>query len=152
MSGCALALAYGLGLNAVTPRNVPSASEHAPCNVMRDPDEIAQFYDLCSDLMRDLLSALARDPGQRRAFGEVENALSWPTRRIASMLCGVARLRRGAFEGRRSYQLGDEIESASGRWEIWVDSAQSTAILEAEDGWTHGERRRGSAASTRRST
>lgn len=119
-----------------------STTEHAPVNVMVDHDEIAQFYDLCSDLMRTLLDALARDPGVRRPFGAVEDRLSWPPRRIASMLGGVARMRIGAFDGRRPYHLGDEIHSSSGRWEIWVDTVQAAAIRDAKDGWTHGERRR----------
>jgi hypothetical protein len=127
-------------------RHGSPASEHAPGNVMRDPDEIAQFYDLCSDLMRELLDALARDPDDRRPLGAIEDALAWPTRRIASMLGGVARLRIGAFDGRRPYHLGDETETVSGRWEIWVDGVQSGAIRDAKEGWTHGERRGHSAA------
>lgn len=108
---------------------------------MSDPDEIVHFYDLCSDLMRELLVFLARDPGVRRPFGVAEDALSWPRRRIASMLGGVFRLRRGAFDGRRPYHLADET-SVSGRWEIWVDNAQAVAIRDAQRAWTHGERRR----------
>lgn len=95
---------------------------------MRDADEITMFYDLCSDRMRELLTALARDPDTARPFGEIEDLLRWPRRRIASMLGGVARLRRGAFAGRRPYRLSDEIDTQSGRWEIWVDRIQADAI------------------------
>jgi hypothetical protein len=38
--------------------------EHAPHNAMDDPGEIARFYDRCSDLMRELLDALADAPDQ----------------------------------------------------------------------------------------
>ena len=37
--------------------------QHAPENAMQDEDEIARFYDRCSDLMRELLDALADAPG-----------------------------------------------------------------------------------------
>jgi hypothetical protein len=66
-------------------------AEHAPQNVMDDPDEIARFHDRCSDFMRALLEALAATPDRPRTFPEVEDALGWPRRRIASVLGGVSR-------------------------------------------------------------
>ena len=107
-------------------------SEHASHNVMRDPGEIARFYDGCSDLMRGLLDTLADGSDRPRPFGAVEDARGWPRRRIASMLGGVARLRLGAFQGRRPYHLADETRSDSGRWEIWVDCGQAEAIRHAQ--------------------
>ena len=98
---------------------------------MDDPEAIAQFHDFCSDLMRQLLHALSDAPAEPRSFGDVEDALGWPRRRIASMLGGVARLRLGAFDGQRPYHLADEAQSASGRWEIWVDRDQADAIRAA---------------------
>jgi len=38
---------------------------------MDDPEEIARFHDRCSDLMRDLLKALACMPDQPRPFPEM---------------------------------------------------------------------------------
>ncbi len=105
-------------------------SEHAPHNALREPDEIARFHDRCSDLMRALLDALAETPGEPRPFGDVEDALGWPRRRIASMLGGVCRLRQTEFGGRRPYRLNNE-RSASGRWEIWMDPAQAGAVCAA---------------------
>ena len=64
--------------------------EHAPQNAMAEPGEIARFHDRCSDLMRALLEELARAPGRPRTFPEIEDALGWPRRRIASVLGGVA--------------------------------------------------------------
>ena len=101
---------------------------------MRAADEVVAFHDLCSDLMRELLAALARRPDVPRPFGDVEDALGWPRRRISSMLGGAARLRLGTFGGRRPYRLADARDSASGRWEIWVDAAQAAAIVSARDG------------------
>ncbi len=95
---------------------------------MVDPDEIARFHDRCSDLMRELLDALARAPDQPRPFPEVEDAMGWPRRRIASVLGGVAHLRRMEFGGRRPYRFHDERQAASGRWEIWMDAAQADAV------------------------
>ena len=105
-------------------------SEHAPGNAMTDPGEIAHFHDRCSDLMRELLSELARAPGRPRTFPEVEDALGWPRRRIASVLGGVARMRQLQFGGRRPYRLNDE-RSASGRWELWMDAGQAEAVVAA---------------------
>ena len=105
--------------------------QHAPQNAMDDPDEIARFHDRCSDLMRELLGALALAPDRRRTFPQVEDALGWPRRRIASVLGGVARLRQTEFAGRRPYRLQDERQSDSGRWEIWMDSEQARAVSDA---------------------
>src|SRR3954449_10026064 len=108
--------------------------QHAPNNVMRDPEDVGRFYDRCSDLMRELLDALAEAPGRPRPFPEIEAALGWPRRRIASVLGGVCRLRQMEFAGRRPYRFLDERQSASGRWEMWMDAGQARAIHDARAG------------------
>ena len=105
-----------------------SLVEHAPQNAMDDPDEIERFYDRCSDLMRELLDGLAAAPDRPRPFPEIEDAIGWPRRRIASVLGGVSRLRHGEFGGRRPYHFQDTRASASGRWELWMDGAQANAV------------------------
>jgi hypothetical protein len=107
--------------------------EHAPQNAMTDPDEIARFHDRCSDLMRALLDELADQPGRPRTFPEIEDAIGWPRRRIASVLGGVAHLRRMEFTGARPYRFLDERRSASGRWEMWMDAAQARAVRAARE-------------------
>jgi hypothetical protein len=107
--------------------------EHAPQNAMTDPDEIARFHDRCSDLMRALLDELAEQPGRPRTFPEIEDAMGWPRRRIASVLGGVAHLRRMEFAGARPYRFLDERRSASGRWEMWMDAAQARAVRAARE-------------------
>jgi len=102
--------------------------EHVPANAMDDPEEIAAFYDRCSDLMRELLDGLALTPGEPRAFPVIEDAIGWPRRRIASVLGGVFTVRTRDFGGRRPYHFRDERQAASGRWEIWVDALQAEAI------------------------
>jgi hypothetical protein len=109
-----------------------SLVEHAPQNAMDDPDEIQRFYDRCSDLMRELLDGLAAAPDLPRPFPEVEDAIGWPRRRIASVLGGVSRLRHGEFAGRRPYHFQDTRASASGRWELWMDGAQANAVRAAQ--------------------
>jgi hypothetical protein len=108
--------------------------EHAPQNVMTEPGEIARFHDRCSDLMRALLGELARAPAESRAFPVIEDALGWPHRRIASVLGGVWRLRMTEFGGRRPYRFHDDRRSASGRWELFVDTQQAEAIRAAAEG------------------
>jgi len=98
---------------------------------MDEPDEIARFYDRCSDLMRELLDGLAAAPDRPRPFAEIEDAIGWPHRRIASVLGGVSRLRHMEFGGRRPYRFHDARSAASGRWEIWMDGAQAQAVLSA---------------------
>jgi hypothetical protein len=107
------------------------AGEHAPRNAMTDPGEIARFHDRCSDLMRALLGELATAPGRARTFPEIEDALGWPPRRIASVLGGAGRMRQLEFAGRRPYRFHDERQSASGRWELWMDADQARAVAEA---------------------
>ena len=105
---------------------------------MDEPGEVAAFHDRCSELMRELLEALAERPGEARPFPLVEDEMGWPRRRIASVLGGVFRLRTIEFGGRRPYRLADASTSASGRWEIWMDARQAAAIRAAarasEDG------------------
>ena len=95
---------------------------------MGDPDDIARFYDRCSDLMRALLDGLAAAPDQPRPFPDIEDAIGWPHRRIASVLGGVSHLRHTEFAGRRPYHFHDTRQSASGRWEMWMDEAQAAAV------------------------
>jgi len=78
--------------------------------------------------MRELLDGLAGAPEVPRPFPQVEDAIGWPHRRIASVLGGVSRLRHTEFGGRRPYRFQDERQSASGRWEIWMDAAQARAV------------------------
>ncbi|MDE3131169.1 MAG: hypothetical protein KGL16_08430 [Acidobacteriota bacterium] len=110
----------------------PAIDEHRPENAMDVSEEIARFYDRCSDLMRELLDGLAVRPDQPRTFADVEDAISWPRRRIASVLGGVWHLRTTEFGGRRPYRFLDEQWSGSGRWEIWCDGAQADAIRSAQ--------------------
>lgn len=95
---------------------------------MTDPGEIARFHDRCSDLMRQLLCALAEAPDCPRPFPEIEDALGWPHRRISSVLGGVHRLRQTEFGGRRPYRFLGPRQAASGRAEMWMDAAQARAV------------------------
>jgi hypothetical protein len=81
--------------------------------------------------MRELLNALADGPDRPRTFPQIEDAIGWPRRRIASVLGGVSHLRHTEFGGRRPYHFLDERCSASGRWEMWMDAAQARAIRAA---------------------
>jgi hypothetical protein len=109
----------------LSPASAFDLADHAPQNAMADPGEIARFYDRCSDLMRDLLDALAVAPDRPRTFPEIEDALGWPHRRIACVLGGVSHLRQTEFGGRRPYRFQDDRRSLSGRWEMWMDSTQA---------------------------
>jgi hypothetical protein len=111
---------------------VSAERQHAPHNAMQDPGEIARFHDRCSDLMRELLDALASTPERPRPFPEIEDAIGWPRRRIASVLGGVFHLRQTEFGGRRPYRFLDERSSESGRWEMWMDSIQARAVRVAQ--------------------
>src|SRR4051812_31442500 len=103
-------------------------------NAMDDPGEIARFYDRGSDLMRELLDHLAEAPGRPRPFPEIEDAMGWPRRRISSVLGGIGRVRKLEFGGGRPYCFQSERQSASGRWEIWMDADQARAVRAARDG------------------
>jgi hypothetical protein len=108
--------------------------ECVPRNAMDEPDEVARFYDRCSDLMRELLDHLAAGPHHPRPFPEIEDAMGWPRRRISSVLGGVGRVRKLEFAGRRPYHFQDERQSASGRWEIWMDADQAEFVRAARSG------------------
>jgi hypothetical protein len=106
--------------------------EYNPHNAMTDPDEIARFYDRCTDLMRQLLDGLAAVPDQPRPFPEIEDAIGWPRRRIASVLGGAAYRRHAEFEGGRPYRFLSDRESPSRRWEMWSDAGQADAVRAAQ--------------------
>ena len=110
---------------------VAPAHQHAAPNAMTEPGEIARFHDRCSPLMRELLDALAGAPDRPRTFPDIEDAMGWPRRRIASVLGGVSHLRNTEFGGRRPYRFHDERAAASGRWEVWMDAAQARAVRAA---------------------
>jgi hypothetical protein len=78
--------------------------------------------------MRELLDALAGAPDRPRPFPEIEDGMGWPRRRIASVLGGVSHLRHTEFGGRRPYRFLDDRRSASGRWEMWMDAGQASAV------------------------
>jgi hypothetical protein len=78
--------------------------------------------------MRELLDHLAEGPHRPRPFPEIEDAMGWPRRRIASVLGGVFTLRTREFGGRRPYRVRDERQAASGRWELWMDPVQAETI------------------------
>jgi hypothetical protein len=98
---------------------------------MSDAGDIARFHDRCSDLMRELLGALAAAPDRPRTFPEIEDTMGWPRRRIASVLGGVSHLRHTEFGGRRPYRFLADDQSASRRWEMWMDAAQASAVRAA---------------------
>jgi hypothetical protein len=106
-------------------------TEHAPQNAMTDAGEIERFHDRCSDLMRELLGALAHAPDAPRTFPQIEDALGWHHRRIASVLGGVSHMRHTEFGGQRPYRFLDARRSASGRWEMWMDAGQARAVRAA---------------------
>lgn len=106
-------------------------AEHAPRNAMEEGGEVEAFYDRCSPLMRALLDELSRTPDRPRPFPEIEEAVGWPRRRIASVLGGAYRLRTTEFGGRRPYRFHAADTSASGRWELWMDAAQARAVRAA---------------------
>jgi hypothetical protein len=130
-------LRLGEQLHVLPPVTLPAAGstgvQHAPNNAMRDAGEIARFHDRCSDLMRELLDELAAAPDRPRTFPEVEDALDWPRRRIASVLGGVSHMRNLEFGGRRPYRFHDARRSTSGRWEIFMDGAQARAVRALSD-------------------
>jgi hypothetical protein len=111
--------------------------EHAPQNAMGDAGEIERFYDRASNLMRALLLELSQAPDQRRPFPDIEDALGWPHRRIASVLGGASHMRHTEFGGRRPYRFHDERQAASGRWEMWMDAQQAAAIAATRKSSAH---------------
>lgn len=119
--------------DAVARRTRVAPVQHAPDNVMSDPGEIARFYDRGSDLMRELMDELASTPDLARTFPQIEDAMGWPRRRIASVLGGASHMRHTEFGGRRPCHFYDERQSASGRWEMWMDAAQARAVRSARD-------------------
>jgi hypothetical protein len=120
-----------------------SLGEHAAQNAMTEPGEVERFHDRCSDLMHELLGELAEKPDRPRTFPDIEDAIGWPRRRIASVLGGVSHLRHTEFGGRRPYRFLGDRQSASGRWEMWMDAAQARAVRAARG--REGKFRRGRA-------
>lgn len=127
-----VAAAESLGLLLRTaPEEVEPGYPDESDRILRDPGEIARFYAACTPLMRALLEELSAAPEEPRPFPEVEDALGWPHRRIASVLGGVSRLRHREFGGARPYHFLAPRLTVSRRWEIWMDDAQAAALAAA---------------------
>lgn len=101
---------------------------------MTDAGEIERFHDQCSDLMRELLTELAAAPDRPRPFPEIEDAIGWPHRRIASVLGGVSHMRHTEFSSRRPYRFYAPRDAASGRAEMWMDAEQARIVARVADG------------------
>ena len=74
-------------------------------NAMDEADDAARFRDCCSEFMGQLLDELATTPDRSRTFPEIEDAIGWPRRRIASVLGGAYQLRFREFGGLRPYHF-----------------------------------------------
>ena len=98
---------------------------------MTEAGEIARFHDRCSDLMRELLVGLADAPDRPRPFPEIEDAIGWPRRRIASVLGGVSHMRHTEFGGRRPYHrpIGRTLRERVGR--VTQDEVPRAAVCVA---------------------
>jgi hypothetical protein len=107
--------------------------EYNPHNAMDELDDVARFRDRCSQFMGELLDELATTPDRSRTFPEIEDAIGWPRRRIASVLGGVYQLRFREFGGLRPYHFYGDRDSASGRWEMWMDGGQAGAVRDSVD-------------------
>jgi len=81
--------------------------------------------------MRELLDGLCVAPDRPRPFPEIEDAIGWPRRRIASVLGGVSHMRHTQFGGRRPYRFLDARDAPSRRWEMWMDADQAAAARAA---------------------
>ena len=82
-----------------------------------------RFYDRCSDRMRVLLDGLAAAPDRPRPFPEIEDAIGWPRRRIASVLGGVCRLR--GFGGKlQGFRLLSETAEKSERVQYFAQEVK----------------------------
>jgi hypothetical protein len=127
-----IAAAESLGLLLRTaPEEVEPGYPDESDRIMRDPAEIARFYASGTPLMRQLLEELSTAPEEPRPFPEVEDALGWPHRRIASVLGGVSRMRHREFGGARPYHFLAPRLTVSRRWEIWMDERQAAALAAA---------------------
>jgi hypothetical protein len=99
-------------------------AQHGPENAIVETSEIERFCDRSSALRRELLDALAAEPDRRRVFADIEDALAWARRRIASVHGGVWHPRTTEFGGHGPYRFLDDRQSRSGRWEMWMESTQ----------------------------
>jgi hypothetical protein len=101
--------------------------------ILREPADVARFYDRCSDLMRELLDGLCEHPDEPRPFPEIEDQIGWPRRRISSVLGGVFPLRHREFGGARPYHFLAPRLTVTKRWELWMDAGQAAAVRAARD-------------------
>jgi hypothetical protein len=81
--------------------------------------------------MRELLDALADAPDELRTFPQIEDRMDGRAGRIASVLGGVSHVPHIEFAGRGPHRFRDDVRSASGRWELWMNAAQARAVRDA---------------------
>ncbi|MDA0169808.1 DUF262 domain-containing HNH endonuclease family protein [Solirubrobacter taibaiensis] len=85
-------------------------------------EQLIAVLDHTFELMRTLLVDLAANPGRRRRFIEIEDALGWSRGRLASVLGGFAVFSKAKIEGKRPYRIGKDED---GSWWMWMDDARA---------------------------
>jgi hypothetical protein len=107
---------------------LPPEGETSPEFAEMPANEVAEAYGEGSELFRALLEELARHPGERRTYANVEAALGWERRRLAAVLGGYGNL-ASRYNGRRPYRI---FQESDGTWWIWMDHSRAQVIRGAE--------------------
>ncbi len=107
-------------------------AEVSPENADLSGDEIFEIFEGATPYLRELLVNLARDPGQRRTYEQIEESIGWPRRRLASVLGGFRAANR-ELGAKRPYRIHMDED---GTWWMWLDDQAASVIndaLAAED-------------------
>lgn len=106
----------------------PREAESWPERAAMPFDDVAQVYREGSGHLQAMLDELARNPGVRRPFSAVEEALGWPRGRIAGVCGGYASKYRDRLERRRPWHV--HLDS-DGAWWIWMDPERARVVTDA---------------------
>jgi hypothetical protein len=107
---------------------VAPEAEWSPELAMMDEAEIRDALERLSPYSLELVTELARVPGQRRTYSAVDEALGWPTGRLASVFGGYSNGVGRRYGGRRPWRIHLDREGA---WWIWVDDLVAGVVNDA---------------------
>lgn len=97
--------------------DVAPEGELAPELAEMGDADLVRLVSSASDRLRELLAELARTPGDRRSYSQIEDALGWTRGDLAAVL-GSYGATKAQFDERRPFHTQQD---AGGTWWIWMD-------------------------------
>lgn len=106
-------------------RVLPPDGELSPEYAELTADEVRQILQDGPETMRALLAHLSEEPGRKRTYADVEDAMGWSRGHLGSVCGGYANFAKARFDGRRPYRI---LQDEDDVWWIWLDDERAGVV------------------------